>query len=55
MKHSTKRVAILLIMAFLAGTILSSCRVFMGDPRKNCNHPEHGKYVLEKRKQKTGF
>ena len=55
MRPLIRKTAIILILMFIAGTVLSSCRVFRGDPRKNCNHPEHGKYMLEKRKKKTGF
>jgi hypothetical protein len=32
--------------------IVASCA---GDPRKNCNHPQHGAYMMEQRKKKTGF
>lgn len=55
MKKFNKQISFLLIMAFLGGMMLSSCRILRGDPRKNCNHPEHGKYMLEKRAKKTGF
>ncbi len=26
-----------------------------GDPRKNCNHPQHEEYIMEKRKKNQGF
>ena len=48
MKHFTKKISLLLIFAFVAGLALSSCRILMGDPRKNCNHPQHGQYMKEK-------
>ena len=44
------------ILIFLAASMLmgivSSCA---GDPRKNCNHPKHGAYMMEQHKKKTGF
>lgn len=55
MKRITRNVSLLLILAFLSGMTLSSCRILRGDPRKNCNHPQHGQYMLEKRKKSTGF
>ncbi|MDX2246375.1 MAG: hypothetical protein SF052_06355 [Bacteroidia bacterium] len=55
MKKLSRNVALLLILAILGGMTLSSCRILRGDPRKNCNHPQHGQYMLEKRKKTTGF
>jgi len=52
-----------LIMLLTASILLPSCyaldkakrkttfvfkKIFIGDPRKNCNHPEHGEYMREK-------
>jgi len=39
-----------LVLTFTVGILLSSC-----DPRKNCNHPEHGKYMQEKISKKRGL
>ncbi|MEM7659214.1 MAG: hypothetical protein AAF399_24045 [Bacteroidota bacterium] len=55
MKRFIRPVAWLFILAFAASLLLSSCRVFMGDPRKNCNHPDHGKYMKEQSFKRTGF
>jgi hypothetical protein len=44
-----------LLLMLLVGSLLSSCRILKGDPRKNCNHPEHGKYMMEQHQKKTGF
>ncbi|MEZ4825720.1 MAG: hypothetical protein R3C61_05405 [Bacteroidia bacterium] len=55
MKRITRPIAFLLIFSLLGGMTLSSCRILRGDPRKNCNHPQHGQYMLEKRKKSTGF
>lgn len=55
-----KRVVLIIFLSScLAGT-LTSCkglkngfqRVFQGDPRKNCNHPDHGKYMKEQQQTK---
>ncbi|MFN8397985.1 MAG: hypothetical protein U0176_25435 [Bacteroidia bacterium] len=46
-----KPVLILLTGAMVLG-IVSSCA---GDPRKNCNHPQHGSYMREMQKKRTGF
>lgn len=45
-----KRFATLCILAFTAALVLSSC-----DPRKNCNHPDHGRYMQEKIAKKRGI
>ncbi|MEM7371216.1 MAG: hypothetical protein AAF587_21550 [Bacteroidota bacterium] len=55
MKKNQRFIALLLVLAFTASLVLSSCRMFRGDPRKNCNHPEHGKYMQTVHKKKTGF
>lgn len=44
-----KNVLKLFLMLFLASIVLSSCALLRGDPRKNCNHPDHGEYMMEKR------
>lgn len=36
----------------ILGAALSSCA---GDPRKNCNHPQHGQYMKEKMSKSRGF
>jgi hypothetical protein len=46
MKKRTVKILALLLMASLA---LSSCKLLRGDPRKNCNHPKHGEYMMQKR------
>lgn len=53
MKHRTTRLAALLLAIFI-GFALQSC-FLRGDPRRNCNHPQHGNYVKEQRMKKTGF
>ena len=45
-----KRFATLCVLTFTAALILSSC-----DPRKNCNHPDHGRYMQEKIAKKRGI
>jgi hypothetical protein len=40
------------LIALVSSLSLSSCRVLRGDPRKNCNHPEHGDYMREKQMQR---
>lgn len=47
-----KRNILLLLAAAMVGGIISACA---GDPRKNCNHPQHGQYMMEQHKKKTGF
>jgi hypothetical protein len=42
---------VLLAGAMLMGTV-ASCA---GDPRKNCNHPQHGAYMREQQKKKMRF
>ncbi|MEO0897115.1 MAG: hypothetical protein AAFY71_11995 [Bacteroidota bacterium] len=42
-----KSFILLLIVVFVGGIFLSSCRMLKGDPRKNCNHPKHGQYMRE--------
>ncbi len=39
-----------LVAAFVLGILLTSC-----DPRKNCNHPDHGRYMQEKIAKKRGL
>ncbi|MEL6675177.1 MAG: hypothetical protein AAFR61_23410 [Bacteroidota bacterium] len=55
MRSSLRTISILLVAVFLAGTVLSSCRILRGDPRKNCNHPKHGEYMKEQQMKRTGF
>jgi hypothetical protein len=55
MKRFPRSLAMFFVFIFLGSLLFSSCRLFMGDPRKNCNHPDHGKYVKEQHKNKTGF
>ncbi len=43
-KRTIKLLAILVIASFS----LSACKALRGDPRKNCNHPKHGEYMLQK-------
>ena len=49
MRQSLRTFTILFSLMFVASLGLSSCRVLMGDPRKNCNHPKHGEYMMEQR------
>lgn len=46
---------IILTLLTVFALSLSSCRMLMGDPRKNCNHPEHGAYMKEKFMKKNGL
>lgn len=54
--------AVLALLLFV-GTMSPGCakvslaakKVFIGDPRKNPNHPKHGDYVREKRMKKHGY
>ena len=46
---------LLTILALLGSVVLSSCAALRGDPRRNCNHPDHGKYMQEKRMKNSGF
>lgn len=51
--QTMKKQALFLALAgFFFFGLLVSCG---GDPRKNCNHPDHGKYMQEKRMKKSGF
>lgn len=68
-----KNIYFWLIMLLTASILLPSCytankikrkgtfvmkKIFIGDPRKNCNHPEHGEYMRErevKRMRKHGI
>ncbi|MCI4670123.1 MAG: hypothetical protein MRZ79_18445 [Bacteroidia bacterium] len=49
-----KSIVIILVFLFLGGALLSSCRALKGDPRKNCNHPDHGKYMREMQMKRKG-
>lgn len=40
------------LLALLASLTLTSCKVLRGDPRKNCNHPEHGEYMRQKQMER---
>ncbi|MFK7970557.1 MAG: hypothetical protein AB8F95_09325 [Bacteroidia bacterium] len=51
----SKRAIPILILLFITALAFSSCKMFKGDPRKNCNHPEHGKYMQQKRMKKAGL
>jgi hypothetical protein len=46
----------LLFLLLFSFTFLSGCKLWYqiryGDPRKNCNHPEHGKYMNARIMQK---
>ncbi|MDX1909585.1 MAG: hypothetical protein SF053_21275 [Bacteroidia bacterium] len=55
MKRVTISPRTLMMMALVLVLGLSSCRALRGDPRKNCNHPDHGNYMREQRMKKTGF
>lgn len=45
MKRRTIKLLVILIIASFS---LSACKALRGDPRKNCNHPKHGEYMLQK-------
>jgi hypothetical protein len=45
----------LALLALCSLLLFSSCRMLMGDPRKNCNHPQHGNYMREQHQKKTGI
>ncbi|MEM6261784.1 MAG: hypothetical protein AAGI38_04705 [Bacteroidota bacterium] len=49
-----KKFVKLVLLLFTLSMVLSSCKMLKGDPRKNCNHPDHGKYMMEKRRKKMG-
>lgn len=55
MKRLFRQSSLLLVLMVGATLLLSSCRVLKGDPRKNCNHPQHGVYMKEQFQKKTGF
>ncbi len=46
-----KHIALLTAGLLVFGMVASSC----ADPRKNCNHPDHGKYMSEKLSKKRGL
>lgn len=47
-----KKAILILLMLSFSAAILSSCAA---DPRKNCNHPQHGQYMNEKIMKKRGI
>lgn len=49
MRSSVRSFALFFLLLLAGGTILSSCKILKGDPRKNCNHPKHGEYMMEQR------
>ncbi len=49
MKSSVRSIAMAILLLFAGGAFLSSCKILKGDPRKNCNHPKHGEYMMEQR------
>lgn len=51
MRKYLRSLVVSFILLFSFSLILSSCRVFRGDPRKNCNHPKHGEYMMEQRQK----
>lgn len=55
MKRFTRSFALVALLALGGSMLLSSCAILRGDPRKNCNHPQHGQYMLEQHKKRTGF
>lgn len=48
MRRYHRGLAWLFLVALMGSLTLTSCRALRGDPRKNCNHPEHGDYMREK-------
>jgi len=46
-----KRIIHLFLLLFVAAMTLSACAMLRGDPRKNCNHPDHGEYMMQKRQK----
>jgi len=44
--------ALLFLLALLGSLAFSSCKMLRGDPRRNCNHPEHGEYMKEKQMER---
>jgi len=55
MRKRLRSFAILALLALGGSMMLSACAILRGDPRKNCNHPQHGQYMLEQHKKRTGF
>lgn len=47
-----KRAASILLLVAFACILMQGCA---GDPRKNCNHPQHGQYMSEKLNKKRGI
>jgi len=47
-----KKAILLFLSAAFLMALVSSCA---SDPRKNCNHPQHGQYMKEKMAKKRGF
>lgn len=52
MKLSRRWTSLLLIFSLMAPLTLTSCKVLRGDPRKNCNHPDHGDYMREQQQKR---
>ncbi len=42
-----KRLKTLACIGLLSIMVFSGCSMLRGDPRKNCNHPDHGAYMRE--------
>lgn len=55
MKQPRRPLILMLLLAFAGSLTLSACASLRGDPRKNCNHPKHGQYMMEQHKKRTGF
>jgi hypothetical protein len=58
MLKKARQFAWIAFLAVLVSFTLSSCKILRGDPRRNCNHPEHGDYMREKQvkgMQKSGL
>ncbi len=55
MKKLRHTFLLLTLFSLLGSMALSSCAALRGDPRRNCNHPEHGKYMQEKRVKSQGL
>ena len=37
------------VLAFSTPSCTLLKKIFIGDPRENCNHPQHGKWVQEQK------
>lgn len=52
MKLPKRWTLLLTSVVLLMALSLSSCKILRGDPRKNCNHPDHGDYMLEQQQKR---